>query len=194
MDTQDCLKALVRDLKLDTDPELNKPGSHVLDLALHEESSREIVLWAKLEPFLRAYAEAFPKNGDKIENLEKALEEAMDEPTHFLTQHLIKVHLRGEKPISLGQLAEVRKKRGTPSWEKYKDFLSNDVIFEMHDLQLWNVETIRREEKNGGGTIAGYKISAGQALIDFHKFVYRPKRAEQIQEFCDTYLKGDRRC
>src|SRR4051794_36702446 len=103
MDASDHLKALVDGLNLDNDPELNKPGSDILDLALHEESSREIVLWAKLEPFLRAYAKAFPKDGVKpVEELEEALEEAMDEPTHFLTQYLIKLYLRGEKPIGLG--------------------------------------------------------------------------------------------
>jgi hypothetical protein len=169
---------------------VNKPGSDDLTLALHEEDSRSIVLWATLRPFLRAYSKAFPIATPLTEEeLEANIDVALNESEFFLTQELIKRHLRNLGPLSLGGLAEFRFPRTKhASWERYQRTLTREIFDPMRDLKLWHVETIARPD-NGGGSIAGYWISAGQALIDFHDFVFEPRRREQHQRFYEKHIK-----
>ncbi|MFG1342487.1 hypothetical protein [Xanthobacter autotrophicus] len=171
-----------------TDAEINKPGSDVIAIALHEEDSRSVVLWAVLRPFLRSYATIFPETSTppSASEINSSIDFMLDESYFFLTQQLIKRHLRGDKPLSLGGLAEFRYRRETSSWERFQQTLAREVFDHARDLQLWRVEVLGRAD-NGGGAIAGYKISAGQALIDFNEFVFQPKRLEQHMRFLSRF-------
>ena len=189
------LRAIVDRLDLDNPSlEVNKRGSDNFSAALHEEDSRSIILWALLRPFLHAYVAAFPQNAGYAipeEDVEKSVKVALNEPEFFLTQALIKAYHRKEPEFSLGKLAERRYSRGSASWEKYQRTLAREVFDHVRDLQLWHVEAKGRND-NGGGAIAGYKISAGQALIDFDTYVFQPKRLEQHQDFYLRFLQHTR--
>ncbi len=185
-----ALRSLVAGLEALTAPDapMNKIGSSDLAIALHEEDSRGIVLWAALRPFLKGYAETFPQTSDPPTAIEisSSIDVMLDEGVFFLTQQLIKRHLRGEKPLSLGGLAEFRYRRNSASWHSFQQTLAREVFDHARDLQLWDVEVLGRPDK-GGGAIAGYKISAGRSLIDFNEFVFQPKRREQLRNFYDRF-------
>lgn len=184
------LAAIVEGLKLnDPSKPFNKDGSDDFSVAQHEEDTRSIILWAELRPFLTAYAPAFPQEGLVLsgEELKEAISVALNEPEFLLSQYLIKAYLRGEKPLTLGMLAEKRYVRGTASWDKYKSTLAREIFDSMRDLQLWTVNTIGRDD-NGGGAIAGYEISAGPSLIDFDKYVFQPTRTEISRRFYVKFM------
>lgn len=180
------LRVLVAGLEALHNPaaDVNRSGSETLVAALHEEDSRGIVLWAVLRPFLMSYARMFPQGATPPADKEiaESIDVMLDEQHFFLTQQLIKLHLRREKPLSLGGLAEIRYLRDTPKWERYKQTLAREVFDHAQDLQLWHVEVLARRD-TGGGSIAGWRISAGQALIDFDEYVFRPQRLKQHQRF-----------
>jgi hypothetical protein len=178
------LMQIVDELDLDNPlDQINKLGSEDFGTALHEEDARGIILWAKLRPFLFLYARAFPQTVVLSEReLAASIDVALEESEFFLTQHLIKTYLKGAGPLTCGQLAERRYLRGTASWEKYKQTLAREIFDHMRDLQLWEITTLGRDD-NGGGAIAGYKISAGPALIDFHTYVFQRIRQKQHQRF-----------
>jgi hypothetical protein len=184
-----CLCRLVDSLDLD-DPnaEINKPGNSDLWAALHEENSRNAVLWAYLRTFLRGYNQEFPTGPEPLplKEIEEAINDALAERLYFVHEALVKRHLRGEPPVGLGQLAEWRFPRNTWRWEAFKHELTHELFDSMCDLQLWTVTPISRSD-NGGGSIARWEISAGSALIDFDAFVYRPKRLEQVKLFFSKF-------
>jgi hypothetical protein len=164
---------------------LNEGGSQNLPLAIHEEDSTSIMLWAQLDPFLREYAKRFPQNYELPENeINDALATAMDEPVFFLTQYLIKRHLRKQGAVGLSEFATVRFQRYSPSWEWYKGKIVKEYMDNMRDLQLWNVHI----EQKKNGAVKNYEISAGQALIDFHEFVFVPVRVRQYINFYRNHL------
>jgi hypothetical protein len=154
---QQKIRKLVEGLGLD-DPEaeVNKPGSDQLTLRMHQEDSRGIVLWAYLRPFVTEWVKIFPheKNPPPLEDIEKAIAIALDEPVFFLTQELIKRHLDDKPPLPAGELAEINSKRNTPAWHKFKKRIGREFVDPLGDPQLWNVERIFREDKNGGGAVA----------------------------------------
>ncbi|RWP42430.1 MAG: hypothetical protein EOR04_11480 [Mesorhizobium sp.] len=181
------LKELVADLDDLTSPDskVNRLGSSVLTAALHEEDSRGIVLWAVLRPFLKGYALMFPQSKVPLPANEVSanIDVMLDQGNFFLTQQLIKRHLRDEPPLSLGGLAEIRYPRGSASWERYQQTLAREIFDHARDIQLWHVDVLGRADRNGGGAIAGYKVSAGRALIDFDEWVFQPKRRDQFLRF-----------
>ncbi len=190
-DRETKLHEIVVKLDLDNpEDEVNKPGSDDFAVAPHEEDTRGIVVWAKLRPWLKGYAKALPQGTHILsdEEIEESTKVVLNEPVHFLTQMLIKRHLRKQPPVSLAELAEGRFPRNSANWERYQQKLAREIFDHARDLQLWEVEVLGRvEHKNGGGAIAGYKISAGPALIDFDRLVFFPKRVEQHQRFYARY-------
>lgn len=178
------LLQLVEDMKLDNHAGLYKSGSLDIAVAIHEEDTRPIVLWATLKDFLKKHVYLFPtpadfwKDGISEEAIDDATSVVLDQGNFYLTQELIKRHLRQEEPVSLAELASFRydKKKNLSSWLKYQKVLTAKIIPRAVALQMWEVETLRRQDSNSGGSIAGYKIRAGQALIDFDEYVFRPRR------------------
>lgn len=192
------LRALVKKLDLrNPDAPWNKQSGSKIEVALYEEDSRSLVLWAVLRQFLQSYASTFPQGGlvlpaDEINN---SIDQMLDQANFLLTPQLIKQHIRGDDALSLGRLAELRYKRGTAGWEKYQQYLARELFDHARDTQLWHVDVLGRKDNNGGGAIAGYEISAGQALIDFDKYVFQPTRRWHLAQFYARFekkLKGQR--
>ncbi|MDX0675671.1 hypothetical protein GOD41_08535 [Sinorhizobium medicae] len=192
------LKAMVKNLDLRNPEALwNKQNSDQIDVALYEEDSRSLVVWAVLRPFLQSYARMFPQAGLVLpaEEINKSIDEMLDQGNFLITPQLIKQHLRGEDALSLGRLAELRYRRGTAGWEKYQQYLARELFDHARDTQLWKINVLGRQDNNGGGAIAGYEISAGQALIDFDKYVFQPTRRWHLSQFYVRFeekLKGKR--
>ena len=176
------------------DAEVNKLGSDNVRVAIYEEDTRGIVTWAILRPFLKKYAKDFPVTATppSDKEIEESVKIVLDHGNFLLTPELIKRHLRNVGPMSLAELAACRYPRGSAMWEQYQRKLAREIFGHARDLQLWHVEAVGRADKNGGGAIPGWKISAGQALIDFDEFVFYPKRLEQHRLFhrCHLFVLG----
>lgn len=190
-----ALKELAYNLKsLGPDAEVNKYGSDDLRVALHEEDSRGVVLWAVLREFLSAYVKAFPEGEREFPDTEikKSIDCMLEAGEFFLSQQLIKNHIKKLPPLNLSELASCRydRKRNPYKWERYKIKLTQEIFDNARNVQLWHIQTLTRDD-NGGGCIAGYRISAGQALIDFNDFVFQPLRRDQYRRFYHKYLKDD---
>ncbi|TAX38968.1 hypothetical protein [Rhizobium leguminosarum] len=192
------LRVLVKKLDL-RNPEApwNKQSSRQIEAALYEEDSRSLVLWAVLRPFLQSYAKTFPQGGLvlPVDEINNSIDQMLDQANFLLTPQLIKRHIRGDDTLSLGRLAELRYKRGTAGWEKYQQYLARELFDHARDTQVWHVDVLGRKDNNGGGAIAGYEISAGQALVDFDTYVFQPTRRWQLSQFFDRFekkLKGKR--
>ncbi len=188
---EEVVQGIVKEMNLD-DPSLpvNQLGSDDFALAMHQEDTRSVVLWALLRPFLKLYVPQFtPENVQLSESeLDKSIDVALNEPEFFLTQHLIKMHHKKELPLKLGKLAEQRYRRNSASWDRYKRKLAREVFDPMSDLLLWKIVTNGREDNNGGGAIASHDIWAGQALLDFDTYIYQPMRKKQYERFCERFL------
>jgi hypothetical protein len=170
--------------------ELTVAGSDDAGVALHELDSRSIILWGTvLERFLRRYLDSFPLSDLELdeEELEERFKVAFDERTQPLTRHLLKTALRGEPPLTLAQLAARRYNPNTSSFRKLQRHLLRAIVCPMRDLCLWQLDVQQRTLKNGKKAIAKYGISAGPALLAFHKHVYVPLRISQIQTFCEKH-------
>jgi hypothetical protein len=191
LDRVKVLQSLADSLDLDNNPDLNAAGSDDFDAAIHEADARNIILWAQLRSWLRQYSVELPLSpGNPLpaKELEENIDIALDEPTFFLTQGIMRGHLTGKPPLTLGGVAELRYRHGSSSWDKYKKTIANEMLFQMRDLQLWSVVVLDRAD-NGGGGIAGYKISAGAALVDFHHFVFKPQWLRLRRQFDAKFRK-----
>jgi hypothetical protein len=184
---EELLKEIVEELNLeDPDSPQNKLGSDAVALRMHEEHSRVIVDWAILHRFLPAYLKRFPGalNLD-LKEIEARKKIVLDQGNFYLTEAIIKHHYRELEPMGLGELAACRYPRNTSSWERFQRKLTGaeppGIIDAAKDLQMWKAVPVGRQSKNGGGSIAKWEISAGQALLDFDEFVFQPLRWKQSE-------------
>jgi hypothetical protein len=178
--------------------EANKPSSNSLALAILEEDTRGVVVWAFLKPFLRLYSKKVPlQSQDNFEpaDVEASIKVALDQANFFLTPTLLKHHYRKLPPLGLGAFANNRfsRERANASWKSFQRDLTEHgtagapgIFRAARTLQLWKPVPIPRPD-NGGGAIARWEISAGQALIDFDEFVFQPTREQQYRRFCERF-------
>lgn len=185
------LTAMVDGLALERITSLWEDGARNIDVAIHELESRSIILWGvALDTFLRAYLRHNPVGDLPLDDAElsERLEVAFDEATQPLTRYLLKTALCGGPALSLSQLAARRYKPNTSSFRKLQRHLLRSTVYPMRDLCLWSVEVQERALHNGKAAIASYRISAGPALLAFHRHVYLPWRTRQLRAFCLQHL------
>jgi hypothetical protein len=183
--------AMVAGLALERIAALWEGGAVGIDVAIHELESRSIILWgAALEKFLRAYLQLYSVGDLPLDDAElsERFEVAFDEATQPLTRYLLKTALCGAPALSLSQLAARRYRPNTSSFRKLQRHLLRSTVYPMRDLCLWAVEVQERTQNNGKVCVASYRISAGPALLAFHRHVYLPWRTRQLRTFCSQHL------
>ena len=188
------MAAMVAGLALERITALWEDGGSRIDVAIHELESRSIILWgAALDRFLRAYLLEHPTGDLPLDDTElsERFEVAFDEATQPLTRYLLKTALCDGPALSLAQLAARRYKPNTSSFRKLQRHLLRATVYPMRDLCLWSVEVQERTLNNGKTAIASYRISAGPALLAFHRHVYLPWRTRQLRAFCSQHLGKD---
>jgi hypothetical protein len=193
-DREAAIRGMIDSLRLEEIEELTDEGSSDVNLAIHQFESRSITLWGKaLDKFVRQYLALCPVDNMPLdeEELKERFKVAFDEKTQPLTRYLLKVALRGGKPLSLAQLAARRHKPHTNCFRKLQRNLLHSTAFPMRDLRLWTVHTHWRVLRNGKTDVSHYEFSAGPGLLAFHKYVYLPWRIRQIEKFYTQHLKED---
>jgi hypothetical protein len=152
-------------------------------LAIHELQSCDVVLWGRvIDRFLRGYHRILPEGGPPLDQdyLKECLVIVCDEPTQPLTRHIIKVHLDCGRDLSLSELTERRFPRSSKNFGKERKRLRDNILWPMHHIQMWSVEQVDGNNRNGSRRVVCFKISAGPALRRFHERVYFPLRRKQI--------------
>jgi len=186
---QDRLNALITKLSLSDFAWTNEPWPDSIELGLLQLDSRSIRLQgAVLERFARGWAEEFLLGRDPLlgPDMDGYFDVAFSEKAASLTRFVVRNHLKAESPLSLKQLAA---HVHDPTKESFRT-LSNRLIKELQDAMhftgLWNIEVVERTVQ-GKPAIGGYKISAGQLLVDWESHVWRPLRQEQLRQFYAKY-------
>jgi hypothetical protein len=182
------LQPFIASLKVEErlDPARYMTGNIELDLHLKESVS--LFIWREIEPIIRLYVRQFLPHGPQMdsEHLEEGLDKAFDEYNMRAHRLLLRRTLDG-KTVALN---EIVKELFAPETDEYSDYrarLRDGVLFRMRDLGLWNVEEEERISKKGNSFHAGYRISAGPALMAFHRLIYVPWTVRQTLFFA-AYL------
>ncbi len=171
-----ALETFIDGLKLEVrlDPVRYMTGNFELDL--HRKESVALFIWRELEHVVRFYVSRVLPHGAQMdpEHLEEGLKETFDEYTMRVHRLLLRRMLEG-KTVALN---EIVREVFNPKTDEYSDFrkrLRNNVLFLMRDLGLWNVEEEMLISKRTGNRFhAGFRISAGPALMAFNRLVYVP--------------------
>lgn len=183
------LNALVEELSLRTLAWNNEPWPDKIELGLLQLDSRSIRLQGVvLERFALAWAKNFLVEDDPLldHEIDELFAAAFSEKAASLTRFVIRKHLQAETPLSLNQLAaQVHDPKGK-SFRTSANRVMKDFHDAMHFTSLWNIKIIERIV-TGKTAIGGYEISAGQLLVDWEAYVWRPLRQEQLRQFYKKY-------
>jgi hypothetical protein len=172
------------------------PAPHMtgnIELDLHRKESLALFIWRELEPVVRFYVPRFLPHGPQMDpdHLNESIDKAFDEYVMRAHRLLLRRTLEG-KIVSLN---EVVKEVFDPETEDYSDFrvrLRDNTLYLMRGLGLWNVEEDgERISKNGNPFHAGFRISAGPALMAFSRLVYVPWTIRQTIFFANYLSKGE---
>lgn len=166
-----------------------QPWPDSIELGLLQLDSRSVRLrGVVLEAFARAWAEEFLFVDDPLlgSEIDAYFEIVFSERAASLTRFVIRKHLQGEAPVSLNELAEQIYKPEKTSFRMSANRLIKDLQDAMDFTRIWKIEVIERTVQ-GRTEIGGYKISAGQLLIDWEEHVWRPLRQEQLRQFHSKY-------
>ncbi|MCE8519334.1 hypothetical protein KBY31_21645 [Ruegeria pomeroyi] len=186
---EDRLNALIGELSLREFAWNNEPWPDSIELGLLQLDSRSIRLQgAVLEKFACAWAKEFLIGGDPLlgPEIDEHFEVAFSEKAASLTRFVIRKHLKGEAPLSLKQLAAHVYDPKKEGFRTSANRLIKEFQDAMHFTKLWDIEVVERTVQ-GKTAIGGYKISAGQLLVDWEAHVWRPLRQEQLRQFYEKY-------
>lgn len=177
------VQAVVASLDLEKLSWNDQPWPDELELGLLQLESRSLRLQGVvLEVFVRAIMEEFDSDATDTEK-KKYFDKALSDKIVRLTRHVLRNHLKHDAPFSLNKLAAKVLDEKKPGFRKASNELIKKTQEPMEETGLWKIEVLVRKDKR----IQGYKISAGQTLIDWEQYVWRPMRLRQIQQFNKKY-------
>jgi hypothetical protein len=183
-----AIEAFVESLHLET---VLLPDTDDFELAMHQLEARKLLMWGKLDPFVRFCRPLLLKNGPALSAIElKAnIDQAVDEYVLKGTRLVIRRSLDNEE-VSLNELA---KEVFNPKSKEFSDFrarLRDTVLYKLADIGLWTfTEEMATSKRTGKEFHKGFKIVAGPVLWAFHRHIYMPWSIRHAEFACRLLAK-----
>jgi hypothetical protein len=176
----ELIKAVNADLEQDLDP--GQQGiSEDPELWPHQQDFLNKQIWPLgLDKLLVRYIPwAYPG----VRNFDLARDRLFEEQNLPAAQYVLRHTLAGETS-SLNELTDQIYDPKNDAYSGYRDLIKQNLLDEFKEIRVWDYEVIKREASvTGKEYIAGYKVSAAEALLLFHRHVYLYWRRRQNKWF-----------
>jgi hypothetical protein len=179
----ELIQAVNADLEPDLDPD-QQGVSEDPELWPHQQDFLNKQIWPLgLDGFLVRYIPwAYPQ----VRNLNLARDRLFDEKNLPAAQYVLR-HTLGGKPSSLNELADQIYDPESDAYSGYRDLIKQNLLDELKEIRVWDYEVIKRKASiSEKEYIAGYKVTAAESLLLFHRHVYTYWRRRQNRWFRDN--------